>query len=213
METIDRSGRADARRGPRQRFGHRSGLTLAVVLGGAAAACGSAVAPTNTATTAQSASLARPSGPYSVGLQAHVRGSCQTGDYAGSSPVVGHVSVVRDATGTVSADVTMDHGRPNQSYEVELVHTPNSIPYSPVSRGQPTRRCSPPMAVVMELRTSPRLQSVVSPARSYMFSAAIRRWKSSERSTCDSHDVEHRRSATVMEVRACSKWFTQSTLS
>lgn len=137
METINRIRHAGAGPGRRQRFGYRGGLTLAVVVGGAAAACGSAVAPTSTAATTQSTFRVRPSGPYAVDLQAHVRGSCQTGDDAGSWPVVGHVSVVRDATGTVSADVTMDHGRPNQSYQVELVQTPDSIPYSPVSCGQP----------------------------------------------------------------------------
>lgn len=38
----------------------------------------------------------------------------------------------------VTADVTVDEGRPNQPYQVELVQMPNSIPYSPVSCGGPT---------------------------------------------------------------------------
>lgn len=120
------------------RFGRRSALTLAMLLGVAATACGGAAAPTSTAPAKQLTTAARPFGPYTVDLQAHVRGSCQTGNYAGTWPVIGHANIARDANGTLSADQTMDQGRPNQPYQVELVQTPNSIPYSPVSCGQPT---------------------------------------------------------------------------
>lgn len=117
---------------------HRLGLTVVALLGVAATACGGAAAARPAATASSSPKLAPPSGPDTVDLQAQSRGSCQTGNYPGSFPAIGHVTIARTAKGTITADITMDHGRPNQPYQVELVQMPNNIPYAPVSCGGPT---------------------------------------------------------------------------